>query len=164
MDADGSAMGQASRRAAARGERGGLSNACFVVSRLERFPPGLEGHADLVTVHFPWGSLLRAAAGREPGLTALVAGLVRAGGALRLLLSASPRDGRSGIDELDLSGLIRAYRRLGFEVSDLRPATIDDAVVAGSTWGKRLLRSPGGRSAWYVELARPVRDPAPSIP
>jgi 16S rRNA (adenine(1408)-N(1))-methyltransferase len=60
VDANAAGIMTASRRAAAKPSRGGLPNALFVVPPLRHCPPAeLEGVADLVTVHFPWGSLLR---------------------------------------------------------------------------------------------------------
>jgi hypothetical protein len=46
-------MAEASRRAAAKPGRGGLSNALFVVSAVEVLPGELNGAADLITAHFP---------------------------------------------------------------------------------------------------------------
>ena len=66
VDASADAMREASRRAARSVARGGTPNARFVVAPLEQLV-GLEGVADLVTVHFPWGSLRSAAAGHDPG-------------------------------------------------------------------------------------------------
>ncbi len=61
VDANADAMAEASRRAAGPARRGGVSNALFVVASAEALPPELDGVADLVTIHLPWGSLLRGA-------------------------------------------------------------------------------------------------------
>ena len=42
-----------------RAKRRGLRNVAFLVEGVERLPPDLAAIADEVTVHFPWGSLLR---------------------------------------------------------------------------------------------------------
>jgi hypothetical protein len=157
FDASPDAMRDASRRAARSAARGGLPNARFVVSSIEALPAGLESFADLVTVHFPWGSLRDAAVGSNPQLTARIASLVRSGGQLRMLLSAAERDGGRPIDP---EGLPAAYAAFGLRLSAFRPATLDDAVAAHSSWGKRLLRRPApGRQAWTFELDRPRSGP-----
>lgn len=149
-------MRDTSRRAARPAARGGLPNVRFAVSSLEALPGGLDSVANLVTVHFPWGSLRTAAAGHDPGLTARIASLVRPGGHLRLILSSGPRDGDADVDP---DGVASAYAAHGLLVREVRPATFDDAVAAHSSWGKRLLRRPApGRLAWAFDLER-----APSV-
>lgn len=158
IDASPDAMREASRRAS-RSARGGRPNALFIASALEGLHPDLDGLAELVTVHFPWGSLRAAATGHDPDLTARLAALVRPGGALELMLADAARDGTPPLD-LDAAGAV--FRRVGLRVVAARPATFEDAVAAHSSWGKRLLRHPSpGRSAWRIGLERPAADPAP---
>jgi 16S rRNA (adenine(1408)-N(1))-methyltransferase len=152
IDASPEAMRDGSRRAARLASRGGLPNARFVVSAVEALPAGLDGLADLVTVHFPWGSLRDAAAGHDPTVIARIGSLIRPGGSLRLLLSAAERDGTSGIYP---EAVATAYAALGMTLAECRLATLDDAVAVHSSWGKRLLRRPEpGRSAWSFRLDR----------
>jgi 16S rRNA (adenine(1408)-N(1))-methyltransferase len=153
VDASPNAMRDISRRAARPAARGGLPNARYVVSSIEALPADLDAFANLVTVHFPWGSLRDAAAGHDPALTARVASLVRPGGHLHLLLSAAPGDGNADVDP---DGVAAAYAAHGLALSAVRPATLDDAVAAHSSWGKRLLPRPApGRLAWSFEFDRP---------
>lgn len=153
VDASADAMREASRRAARPGARGGLPNARFVVAPLEQLR-GLEGVADLVTVHFPWGSLRSAAAGHDSALTARLAAQVRPGGRLELLLADAERDGAA---QIDIGAVVAAHERLGLRPVEIRAATLDDAISAHSSWGKRLLRHPmPGRMAWRIRLERPA--------
>lgn len=150
-------MREASRRAAASARRGGLPNARFIVSGVEQLPAELDGFASLVTVQFGWGSLLRAAAGRDPDGAAAIARLVAAGGRLRLLLSAADRDATSGgLDDLDPAAVVAAYAELGLEACACRPASADDLAAAHSTWGRRLLASGRDRRTWLIELSAPA--------
>ena len=57
LDADAASMRTSARRAAR--QKDGLPNAAFVVAAIESALADLRGVADRVTVHFPWGSLLR---------------------------------------------------------------------------------------------------------
>ena len=156
IDASHVAMRESSRRAAAPVRKGGLPNASFIASGVEQLPGELAGLASLVTVHFPWGSLLRAAAGRDAEATERIAGLVAPGGRLRLLLSAADRDATSGgLDDLDPAAVLSAYHALGMEPGACRSASAEDVQAAHSTWGRRLLASGRDRRTWLIELTAP---------
>jgi len=58
VDADLSSLSEHSRKSQRKPERGGLPNVMYVVSGVEDLPPELDGIADRVTAHLPWGSLL----------------------------------------------------------------------------------------------------------
>ena len=154
VDASQVAMREASWRANRSAKRGGVANAVFVASSLERLPAELDGIGSLVTVHFPWGSLLDAATGREADGADRLAALVAPGGHLRLLLSASSRDGQGGATSLEPLAVADAFADRGFAVEQCRTATLLDADAAHSSWGRRLLRGDGDRSAWLLELRR----------
>lgn len=149
------AMAEASRRAARPNRRGGLPNARFVVAAAESLPGELAGSADLVTVHFPWGSLLRGATGADPEVADRLACLVAVGGRLRLLLSGAPADAQRGVAEVDPAHVVATFERLGLAAVEVRPATVADANAARSSWGRRLLSGgDGARRAWVLELER----------
>jgi 16S rRNA (adenine(1408)-N(1))-methyltransferase len=153
VDASAAAMAEASRRAGRRADRGGLPNALFVVAAAEALPPELDGLADRVTVHFPWGSLLRGLLAADP---AVMAGLVRAmrpGATLSLLLSVTGRDRGAvagPVGEATLAALAAPYGRHGLVVTRVRPATPADVAASRSTWGRRL-DAGARRPAWLLE-------------
>jgi 16S rRNA (adenine(1408)-N(1))-methyltransferase len=158
IDADARAMAEASQRAARRVERGGLPNVLFLAEAAERLPGPLAGTVSLVTVTFPWGSLLAGVLGREPVVTAGIAGLVRPGGRIEILVSVEPGDGIGGLDRLtaaDQAWLAGVWARHGIRLTGYHLTTTDDVLAAGSTWGRRLLRGgQGDRSVWRLGLER----------
>ncbi|HEY7526912.1 MAG TPA: class I SAM-dependent methyltransferase [Candidatus Limnocylindria bacterium] len=154
VDASYAAMRESSWRAGRSARRGGLPNALFVASSLERLPGELSALATLLTVHFPWGSLLDAAIGRDARGVAQLGGLVAPGGVLRLLVSASARDAAGGATALQPHAVVAAYAAHGLAADLCRRATLDDVDAARSSWGRRLLSSGGDRDAWLVELRR----------
>ena len=90
---------------------------------VEALPAALTGLADLVTVRFPWGSLLRGVLGLDSGVAASIARLVAPGGHLEITLSLVARDhhdtagdafGAADIERMTASfamlGLIRPTR------------------------------------------------------
>lgn len=152
LDANASAMVEASRRAARGARKGGFPNAGFILATAESPPSALQGSADLVTVRFPWGSLLRGVVGAHPAVAAGVAGVVSPCGSLQLLLATARRDGLDGVptstDDL-VGGVARAFGPYGFDVEDVRTPTPAEAKASGSTWAKRL-----DRPANLIRLAR----------
>jgi 16S rRNA (adenine(1408)-N(1))-methyltransferase len=158
VDANAAAMAQASRRAAAPSRRGGLPNALFVVAAAEALPAELDGLADAVTVHFPWGSLLRGLLGADPAVMAGLTRVMRPGATLSLLLSSTDRDRGAGVAPLQepaVRALAAAYAGWGLAVTKARPATAADVAAAHSTWGKRL--GAGGRRPAWLLRARLLR-------
>jgi 16S rRNA (adenine(1408)-N(1))-methyltransferase len=152
VDANAAAMAVSSRRAGAKPSRGGLRNAVFVVAAAEALPAELDGLADLVTVHFPWGSLLRGLLGAHPQVMGGLTRVMRPGASLSLLLSSTERDSGAGVAPIRqpaLPDLAAAYAGWGLAVTEARPATPADVVAAHSSWGKRL-DAGTGRPAWLL--------------
>ena len=145
VDASAAAMATSSRRATRRGPH----NALFFAAGAEQLVgTPLAAHADLVTVTFPWGSLLRGVLGLDPAALAGVATLACPGGRLRVLASVVPSDGIAGIDCLDETTepeIRAAWRAAGLVLTSFRPATADEVEASGSTWARRLRTALAGR-------------------
>jgi 16S rRNA (adenine(1408)-N(1))-methyltransferase len=159
VDASAAAMATASRRAARRGPR----NALFYAEGAERLADSpLAGHADLVTVTFPWGSLLRGVLGLDAAALNGVAALLCASGRLRVLASVVPSDGVVGmycLDGAQAPAIHAAWRAAGLDLTSFRPATTDDIARSGSTWARRLQAVPAGlaialRPVWRLDGRR----------
>jgi 16S rRNA (adenine(1408)-N(1))-methyltransferase len=156
VDANAAGMATASRRAAAKPSRGGLPNALFVVAAAEALPLELDGLADLVTVHFPWGSLLRGLLDADPATMTALARVLRPGATLQMLVSSTARDHSIGVAPIQaatLHALAESYATWGLAVTEARPATAADVAAAHSTWGKRL-GAGTRRPAWLLRARR----------
>ena len=141
IDASAAAMAEASRRAAGPVRKGGLDNARFVLAAAESLPPELAGRAALVTVLFPWGSLLRGCLGLDDVVTCGVAGLVADGGVLELLLAPAERDRLAGVPTGEgavIEAVTRAFAPHGLMVIVARTATPAEIAATGSSWARRL--------------------------
>lgn len=128
----------------------------FVAAAAEALPPELDGLADLVTVHFPWGSLLRGLLGAEPSVLEGVARVMRPGARLDLLVSVTERDRGADagpLDEDTLAALAPAYARHGLVLGRPRQATAGEVAATHSTWAKRL-GAGAGRPAWLLHARR----------
>jgi 16S rRNA (adenine(1408)-N(1))-methyltransferase len=154
VDASAAAMAEASRRAA----RGGLADVLFLAAGAESLGSSpFACRADLVTVMFPWGSLLRGVLGLDPVALAGVASVVAPGGRLEVLASVVPSDGVAGLERLDAScePLIRAaWAAAGLEFAAMRPATAEEIQRSGSSWARRLRADGAGevRPVWRLDL------------
>jgi 16S rRNA (adenine(1408)-N(1))-methyltransferase len=162
LDASAAAMAESSRRAAKPARNGGLPNAAFVVAAAEAVPDGVCGHAELVTVRFPWGSLLRGCVGGEGAVAHGIASLVAPHGSLELLLAPAARDGldRVPTDASALAAAVAAtFEPLGLGLVLGRPASHAEVAESGSTWARRLGpgRRLGAESDRAVALLRLVR-------
>jgi 16S rRNA (adenine(1408)-N(1))-methyltransferase len=145
LDANASRMREASRRTSVA-RAGGLSNAAFVVAAAEAIPAPLVGRADLVTVLFPWGSLLRGVVGVDRAALFGVASLLRGAGRLEALVSVIATDGPApGVDPervVDRAAIATAWLDLGVELTELRQATDAELAESGSSWSRRLRANP----------------------
>jgi 16S rRNA (adenine(1408)-N(1))-methyltransferase len=121
-----------------RAKRARLRNVAFLVEGVERLPPDLSCLADQVTVHFPWGSLLRGLVDGTPEVVGPIARLMRAGAELRVLLSAVGRDGMGEVDPAILTARRDAYSEHGLLLTAAEWASAAVVTESRSAWAKRL--------------------------
>ena len=129
-----------------------MANAAFAVAAAEAPPVELAAAADLVTVRFPWGSLLRGVVGGDTGVAAGLAHLLRVGGAIELLVAPMERDGLDGIPTSTAglaAGAHEAFEPLGFEIERVCEPTPGELRAIGSSWARRL-----DRRATLIRLVR----------
>jgi 16S rRNA (adenine(1408)-N(1))-methyltransferase len=150
VDPDAAALGEYAYRAARKPERGGITNAIFVVAAVEQLPRELDGLAERVRINFPWGSLLRALLAPDPPVLRSIASLLRPGGTAEIVLSYDPGHDTGAfagdaLPPLDHAGteteLIPAYETAGLPISHYRRLTQDEALAIPSSWGRRLLHA-----------------------
>ena len=126
-----------------------LANVALIISAVEAARLGPLG--DLVTVHFPWGSLLAAVLGDAPSGLASLASLVKPGANVRVLVSATERDGHAPLGPEARAVLAQAYAAAGLRLCTMRPASRAEVEAARSSWGKRL--DAGGTRPAYLLTA-----------
>ncbi|HET9083481.1 MAG TPA: class I SAM-dependent methyltransferase [Candidatus Limnocylindrales bacterium] len=151
VDAAAASMSEASRRADRRGPR----NVLFLAAGVETLPGSpLAGTADLVTVAFPWGSLLRGVLGLDQSALCGLASVARPGAHFELLVSVVPADGIAGIERLDASSrpaIEGAWASAGIKLISMREATSADVAATSSSWARRL--GPD-RPVWRLDGVR----------
>ena len=116
--------------------KGGAPNVLFVQAAVEDLPSELNGVADEVHVHFPWGSLLRAVAAGEIAVLGNLRRICAPGALLEIVIGLNPERDQTEIDRLGLTGLsiefidqqlVPKYQAAGFE-------TIERGIIPASEW------------------------------
>jgi 16S rRNA (adenine(1408)-N(1))-methyltransferase len=154
LDTNIAALKAASRSAARRPARGGVPNVAFIAGSALELPGPLACFADAITVLLPWGSLLQAVLSVD-GLRA-IRGTARPGATFAAVASYDPsRDGaewqRLGLspEMLECGEVERTLALTGWCKPRVREMGREELAAVGSTWAKRIARSPGRRS-WQV--------------
>ncbi|MCI0488564.1 MAG: class I SAM-dependent methyltransferase [Blastocatellia bacterium] len=138
--------------------KGGLPNAVFIQAALEDLPSELDGVADEVHIHFPWGSLLRAVAAGDENLLRNLRRLCSTDGFLEVVIGLDAERDRTEIERLGLkplsleyidTELARRYRAAGFEIFERGMLAKSEWRCIKTAWAKRL-RGSAGRELIYI--------------
>ena len=123
--------------------KGGAPNVLFIQAAVEDLPAELDGVADEVHVHFPWGSLLRAFATGDVDVLRNVRRICSLGALLEVVINDHIAD-----------QLVDRYRSAGFEVLEHGSVSAAQWSEFESTWARRLKQNEH-RSVVYL-IARAV--------
>lgn len=122
--------------------KGGAPNVLFIQSAVEDLPEELNGVANEVHVHFPWGSLLRAVATGDIEVMRNLRRVCVDGALLEVVIGIDPVRDKTEIERLGIKlefiddVLIENYRVAGFEI--VEQGTSSQSVE--TSWAKRLQR------------------------
>jgi 16S rRNA (adenine(1408)-N(1))-methyltransferase len=125
-----------------RAKRARLDNAEFLVAGVERLPAALARVADEVTVHFPWGSLLRGLVDGSGCVVSPIATLMKPNAELRVLMSAVDRDGIGELTPALVASRRDRYREHGLRFIEAGWASAATVAESRSAWAKRLAVGP----------------------
>lgn len=158
IDANAKPLEKPSMKATRKHSKGGLPNAMFVRAAVENLPEELNGVADEIHIHFPWGSLLRAvASGDEKILTALRR-LCSPGCLLEIVIGIDPERDKAEIDRLSVpeltpvflhSYLVSRYKAAGFDLLDCETLTNTEWSQLETSWARKL-QGNDSRRVWYL--------------
>jgi 16S rRNA (adenine(1408)-N(1))-methyltransferase len=143
--------------------KGGAPNVLFVSAPVEELPAELDGIANEVHVHFPWGSLLQAFASGDVTVLQAVRRICATDALLEVVIGLDPQRDRSelvrlAIEEFSpdfIDGVLdQKYRAAGFEITERETLPASDWPKFKSSWAKRL-RNNSTRPITYL-IARAV--------
>jgi 16S rRNA (adenine(1408)-N(1))-methyltransferase len=143
--------------------KGGAPNVLFIQASVEDLPAELEGVADELHVHFPWGSLLRAVATGDVAVLGNLRRVCAPGALLEVVLGLDPLRDQSEIERLGLLPLtldyidrvlVQRYLTAGFEITERGVLPASEWPEFETSWAKRLQQNEQ-RPITYV-VARAV--------
>ena len=147
IDAQSSAMEKVSEKIHRKPAKGGAANVLFIQAAVEDLPPELDGVADEVHAHFPWGSLLRAVALGDEDVLRNLRRVCAPGAWLEVVIALDSGRDRAEIERLGLSPLsleflettlIPRYRAAGFEVVEYGSLPPSEWPLLQTSWARRL--------------------------
>src|SRR5262245_5536425 len=147
-----------------RPAKGGLANVLFLQAAIEDLPAQLDGVADEIHVHFPWGSLLRAVIGVELELLRNLRRLCAPEALLEVIIGLDEqRDAvelaRLGITPLTIPAvdarLAPVYALAGFEITERSERLPSDWPDLQTSWAKRLAHNPQRSLIYFIARALP---------
>jgi 16S rRNA (adenine(1408)-N(1))-methyltransferase len=158
IDANPRPLEKVSERIHRNPAKGGLPNVLFLQAAIEDLPSELDGVADEVHIHFPWGSLLRiVATGDETALRNLRR-ICAPEAVLEIIIGLDPERDRSEIERLGLSPLSSDfldrelaphYKSAGFEILESGVVPQSEWPRLRTSWAKRL-RGNVARTLVYI--------------
>jgi len=104
IDANPTTLRKISERIHRRPEKGGAPNVLFIQSTVEELPTELDGVANEVHIHFPWGSLLAAVMTGKQDVLANVRRICTVGALLEIVLGLDPVRDAAELERLETGG------------------------------------------------------------
>ncbi|MBK9154453.1 MAG: methyltransferase domain-containing protein [Chloracidobacterium sp.] len=166
VDANVKALEKPSIRATRKPTKGGLPNAMFVQAAVEDLPIEFDGIADEIHIHFPWGSLLRAAAGGDAELLSSLRRIAGDGCLLEIIIGMDPDRDRAELERLEVPVLtpviihtfvVPKYLAAGFELLEARQLRREEWAAIRTTWAQKL-RFGSGRTVHYLLFRADAQD------
>lgn len=138
--------------------KGGAPNLLFIQSAVEDLPSELNGIADVVHVHFPWGSLLGAVATGDRAVMDNLRRICSTDALLEVVIGLDPERDRFETERLGLqplsmayidSVLVPKYKDAGFEIVERGLIASAEWPALNTSWAKRL-QGRASRSLIYI--------------
>lgn len=163
IDASPRALEKISRNIYRKPAKGGLPNALFLQATVRALPVELDGVADEVHIHFPWGSLLQGVATGDEAVMHSLWRICAPGALLEIIIALDPERDKSAIEALGLKlltnqflelTLIPRYEASGFEVLEAGTFAPSEWPEIDTSWAKRLSGSHGRVLTYVIAQAK----------
>ncbi len=158
IDASANSLEKLSEKIHRKPAKGGLKNALFIQAAVEALPEELDGIADEVHIHFPWGSLLKGVATGDETILKNIRRICAPDAVLEMIIGVDKERDQSELHRLDIkslsedfiqSVLLDRYQKGGFhikEFGEFEPGNWPDICTS---WAQRL-RINDKRSLLYL--------------
>lgn len=142
--------------------KGGAPNVLFIQAAIEDLPPELDGVADELHVHFPWGSLLRAVATGEVSMLQNLRRICAPGALLEVVIGLDLARDQSEMERLGLTPLslefidqtlVPRYAAAGFAITERGIIPGAEWPEFNTSWAKRLHQSDQRPITYFIARA-----------
>lgn len=157
IDASANLLAKISEKIHRKPAKGGLKNALFIQAAVEALPEELDGVADEVHIHFPWGSLLRGVATGDETILKSIRRICAPDAVLEVIIGVDQeRDcselKRLGVSDLTVhfieNDLAGRYQECGFQIVEAGSFAAGNWPDICTSWAGRL-RTNDKRSIVY---------------
>lgn len=168
IDANAGPLAKISEKIHRKPTKGGVDNLLFVQASVENLPEELDGVANVVHVHFPWGSLLRGVAIGDELVLRNLRRICADGAMLEVLIGLDPDRDLAEIARLGLppltseyltDELVPKYRAAGFEIVERGAISPLSWPELTSSWARRLRNSSERNLIYLIARAEAVSPP-----
>jgi 16S rRNA (adenine(1408)-N(1))-methyltransferase len=162
IDANVKPLEKPSMKATRKPAKGGLPNAMFVQAAVEDLPDELDGVADEIHIHFPWGSLLHAVASGDEDVLRSLYRIAATECLLEIVIGFDPERDRGEFERLGLPDLtlehfdrvaIPRYEGIGFRYLECGFLEQERWSSLETSWAKRL-GTGRARKVIYLKLLK----------
>jgi 16S rRNA (adenine(1408)-N(1))-methyltransferase len=159
IDANSKPLEKLSTKVTRKISKGGLPNVMFVQAAVEDLPSELDGSADEIHIHFPWGSLLKAVATADQNVIAALGRVAAPGCLMEIVIGIDPERDKTEVERLDIpeltpvflhSYLFPKFAAGGFKLVDhgkLKPA---EWARLDTSWARKLQGNSDRRVTYLV--------------
>lgn len=158
IDASANSLEKLSEKIHRKPAKGGLKNALFIQAAVEALPEELDGAANEVHIHFPWGSLLKGVATGDETILKNIRRICAPDAVLEVIIGVDKMRDAGELARLQIAHisrefventLISIYDKCGFHINEygeFQPGNWPDLCT---TWGQRL-RTNDKRTLIYL--------------
>jgi 16S rRNA (adenine(1408)-N(1))-methyltransferase len=159
IDANVKPLEKPSMKATRKPNKGGLPNVMFVQAAVEALPAELDGVADEIHVHYPWGSLLRGVATGDPDVLASLRRIAAPKCLLEVVIGIDPERDRTELDRLgiqDISDkhvrgeLTEKYESAGFAIKEHGELDGSEWTALETSWARKLQINANRRALYLI--------------
>ena len=159
VDANAKPLEKPSMKATRKPAKGGLPNVLLVQAAVEELPEELNGSADEIHIHFPWGSLLRAVATADGSILTSLRRIAAPECLLEIVIGVDPTRDQTEIERLDLPELSSTYltgfltgryESAGFTLVECGALDAHQWSKLETSWARRLQNSSSRKVVYLV--------------
>jgi 16S rRNA (adenine(1408)-N(1))-methyltransferase len=163
IDANARPLEKISEKIYRKPSKGGLSNLLFIQGALEDLPDELNGLADEVHVHFPWGSLLGGVATGDETALRNLRRICSSAALLEVVIGFDPERDKAEFERLKIpvlsiayvdSVLLAKYERAGFYIVERDIIPKSEWSNIQTSWAKRLKGTANRLVLYLIASAR----------